>query len=87
MILSQQYFASQSQSKTEKGAAEKMDSDDFQSTITAYSAVVDHRLPPANGAHDLGQALIQHVKSEIPVPSKHSLIRSFFEKDETDDGR
>lgn len=64
-----------------------MDANDFQHTIGAYSTVVDHRLPPGNEAHELGQALIRQVNSETPVPSKNALIRGFFEKDSSDNGR
>lgn len=64
-----------------------MDANNFQHTIGAYSAVVDHRLPPGNMAHELGQALIRQVNSETLVPSKNSLIRGFFEKEFSDNGR
>lgn len=64
-----------------------MDANDFQDTIGAYSAVVNHRLPPGNEAHELGQALIRQVNSETRVPSKNSLIRGFFEKASSDNGR
>lgn len=64
-----------------------MNEDDFQHTIGAYSTVVDHRLPPGNEAHELGQALIRQLNSETPVPTKNSLIRGFFERDSSDDGR
>lgn len=67
-----------------KTARSKMDPNDIQSTIRTYSNEVDHRLPPGHEAHDLGQALAIQVDSEIPVPSKHSLIRRFFEQDAPD---
>lgn len=58
-----------------------MNPNDVQSTIRAYSVQVGQRLPPGHDAHDLGQALVQEVNSEMPVPDMSSLIRSFFEKD------
>lgn len=64
-----------------------MNRSDFRSTVRVYSTEVDQRLPPSHEAHDLGQALSLQVNSEIPVPSKHSLIRSFFEKESSDNSR
>lgn len=65
----------------------KMNPSDFQSTVRVYSTEVDQRLLPGHEAHDLGQALVLQVNSEIPVLNKHSLIRNFFEKDSSDNGR
>lgn len=70
-----------------KPAHSTMNPSDFQPTVRVYSTEVDQRLPPGHEAHDLGQALVLQVNSEIPVPSKYSLIRGFFEKDSSDNGR
>ncbi|KAK2601175.1 hypothetical protein N8I77_010643 [Diaporthe amygdali] len=60
---------------------------DVQSTVRAYSTEVAQRLPPGNEAHDLGQALVQEMNSEILIPDMFSLLRSFFEKDASEDNR
>lgn len=60
---------------------------DMKSTVRAYSTQVDQRLPPGHVAHDLGQALVQEVDSEVLFPDKASLLRGFFEKDASEDDK
>ena len=50
---------------------------DSGNILRAYGAQVVPRLPPGTDAHELGQALLQEMRSEPPVMM--DLLRKYFQ--------
>lgn len=58
---------------------------DARQILQAYSLQVAPRLPPGNDAHDLGQALLEEVKSE--PPDMLTLLRKYFQGSDSDESK